>query len=163
MGILSKVFSSGAGNVIKEVLSGVDEIFTSKEERIKLESELTQKLAELDLKREELAEKEVEAHLADIKSARDSNVAIQNSDKASWLSKNVAYILDVFVGLIWGGLTLYLSGRALRLLDSSPDLTAVLSIYSTVTAVFMISMNFHRGTSRSSETKQATIEKMMSK
>lgn len=112
----------------------------------------------------EINEKEIEARLKDTQNARDTNTQIQLSDKASWWAKNTGYFLDVFIGAIWGSITLYLFARAMKLVDNEKvDLTAVLSLYSTVTAVFMICVNFHRGTSAGSKEKASQIDKMIAK
>ena len=102
-------------------------------------------------------------HMEDVKSARESNAAIQDSDKASWMAKNIAYIIDLFIAFIWGVFTLYLAAIAAKLLETKADMTGLLSIYSTITAVFMITVNFHRGTSQGSSDKQKMLDKMMRK
>jgi hypothetical protein len=163
MGIISKILSSGAGDLIEQVGNTVDKFVTTGAEKEKMKEEMLKVVNEHEEKIAELGEKELEAYLKDTQSARDANVAIQNSDKASWLSKNVAYMIDLFLTLIWGSITIFIVGKVLKLIDSNVDMTVVLSIYGTVTAVFMTVLNFHRGTSRGSEDKQKTINKMMGK
>lgn len=111
-------------------------------------------------KMEELALKAIELENADRDSARDMNAKVQESEKASWMAKNIAYILDVLVGIVWASLTLYIAAISARLIETKADFTGILSLYSTVVAVFMISLNFHRGTSRGSEKKQELIDRM---
>lgn len=104
--------------------------------------------------------KQQEIENADRDSARTMNSHVQESDKSSWMAKNIAYILDVLVGLVWASLTLYIAAISARLIETKADFTGILSLYSTVVAVFMISLNFHRGTSRGSEKKQELIDRM---
>ena len=101
------------------------------------------------------------AYLADVKDARDANVKIQESDKASWLAKNIAYLLDIWMGLIWGLFTMYVLSLWAKISNSANvDFTGILSLYTTVTAVFMITVNFHRGTSKGSHDKQKLIDRL---
>jgi len=104
------------------------------------------------------------AYLADVQSARDANVHIQESDKASWLAKNIAYCIDIWMALIWGIFTIYVAALWAKVISStSVDFTGILSLYSTVTAVFMITVNFHRGTSQGSADKQKLLDKLTKK
>lgn len=104
------------------------------------------------------------AYLADVQSARDANVHIQESDKASWLAKNIAYCIDIWMALIWGVFTIYVAALWAKVISSaSVDFTGILSLYSTVTAVFMITVNFHRGTSQGSADKQKLLDKLSKK
>jgi len=164
MGLIDKIFGGSIGEVVEKVGSAVDKFVTTDKERDELKIELTKVINEHEEKLKELTVQETDSYLKDTQSARDANARIQESDKASWLSKNIAYCMDILVSAVWSGFTLYLAGRAINLIDkTSIDLTAVLSLYATVTAVFMISMNFHRGTSRGSESKDKTISTMATK
>lgn len=152
------------GKIIESVGGVIDNLTTSKEEKEKLKIELEKEINRHSEKLIEEANSVYEAELKDTQSARDANVKIQESDKASWWAKNTAYFLDVFIGLIWGSITVFLAAKALKLVDNlNADLTAVLSLYSTVTAVFMICLNFHRGTSAGSQSKQKQLDKLANK
>lgn len=167
---LKKLFAGSIAESAKTIGDTVKQFITTKKDKLDHEETMTEldlkikeSLNAYTIKLEELALQETEAYLKDVQSARDANVQIQMSDKASWWAKNTAYFLDIFLGLIWGTTTIFLLARALKLAGQDADLTAVLSIYSTVTAVFMICLNFHRGTSKSSEDKGKQIERMMNK
>ncbi len=109
----------------------------------------------------EQANTELNTVLTDVQNARQVNAQVQESDKASWLTKNIANFIDIAITSTWCGFTLYLGGKAINIIkDTSVDLTAVLSLYSTVTAVFMITVNFWRGSSRSSEKSGDTFRRM---
>lgn len=162
-GFITKIFSGKAAEIATSVTDGLDKLFTSKEEKLAAQLKIEEQVNSHIEKMTELANTEVELYLKDTQSARDANVAIQNSDKASWLAKNVGYILDLFLGAIWGSITIFIIAKALKLVDSSADMTAVLSIYGTVTAVFMMSMNFHRGTSKGSEDKSKELKELRGK
>lgn len=162
MSIISKIFSGGAEKLVGTIGGIVDDLTLSKEEKEKLKIDTLNAVNAHEEKMASLAQSELESQLKDIQSARDSNVKIQESEKASFWAKNTAYFLDVFIGAIWGFITVFLVAKALHLADNlNADMTAVLSIYSTVTAIFMICINFHRGTSIGSQNKQKTIDKLM--
>ena len=105
------------------------------------------------------------AYLASIASAQDMNKSIQDSDKASWMAKNIAYLIDVFVTCLWGGLTAYLMLIMLNLVksDNHTDYTAVTAVWGAVTGVFTQVLSFHRGSSQGSADKQKLIDKMTQK
>ena len=81
MGVLSKIFSSGATELVKGVGGVIDNLHTSKEEKLAAE----QKIKEL------VANYEVEME----KQISDRWKADMNSD--SWLSKNVTPMVLIFL------------------------------------------------------------------
>lgn len=143
----AKIASEATGSLVGKIMEGADALFTSKDEKLKREIEITEAINKHNENIVNATLKETEMALADIADAREANVKIQESDKASWWAKNTAYFLDVFIGLIWGFLTVFIIAKAFKLTGANASMTEVLSIYSTVTAVFMISVNFHRGSS----------------
>lgn len=161
MGILSTIFSGGASELVKSVGSVIDNLTTSKEEKEAAKLALQQEINRHSETIEAEANKIYEAELKDMQSARDANARIQESDKASWWAKNTAYFLDVFIGLVWGSITIFIAAKALKLVGANMDMTGILSLYSTVTAVFMICLNFHRGTSAGSAAKQKQLDRMI--
>lgn len=122
--------------------------------RIAIEAEkVKQEEIRIELEREK-------AILADKANARDNNTKIQESDRASWMAKNIAYCIDAFIVLLWGVLTIYLIGSALKIIKTSQvDLTGIYGLYAAVTGVTMTIINFHRGSSVGSERKEKQMEK----
>ncbi len=149
---------TGIGETAKNIIEAVAEGKLNKSEAVlNFEKESNRSIEAMTREANELEK----AYLADVQSARDANVHIQESDKASWLAKNIAYIIDIWLALIWGVFTLYVAALWAKMINSSSvDFTGVLSLYTTVTAVFMITVNFHRGTSQGSADKQKIIDKM---
>jgi hypothetical protein len=96
--IISKIFGAlKSGDVVKTVLEGADNLFTSKEEKLKLELELTEKMNAHILEVEKLANQQTEAFLADMKDARNREIAIVTSEKAPWLNKAITPILGLII------------------------------------------------------------------
>lgn len=167
---LKGVISGKGPELVKAVGDGLDNLFTSKEEkaildnkRVEIDNLLNEKIMTHEEEMEKLAIKQTEIYLADTQDARMNNTKIQESDKASWLAKNVGYMLDLFLGLIWGTVTIFIIAKAFKVIHNDADMTAVLSIYGTITAVFMISLQFHRGTSKGSEDKSKELKEMRNK
>lgn len=83
MGILSKIFSSGTSELVKEVGGVIDNLTTTKEEKLQAE----QKIKELFMAHEAEMQKQVTQRW----------VSDMNSD--SWLSKNVRPLILIFIVL----------------------------------------------------------------
>lgn len=163
MSFIKTLFSTGAKELIATTGKVLDDLIPNKVEREAAKLAVQQEInrhEEAILKQAADLEK---AYLEDVANAREANKAIQESDKSSWMAKNMAYIIDIFVTFIWGVFTLYLAAIAVKLLETKADMTGLLSIYSTITAVFMITLNFHRGTSQGSSDKQKLLDKMLKK
>lgn len=163
-GFLTSVFGGGkAVEVASTITNGLDKLFTSKEEKLEAQLNIEKEINRHFEKMEEMANTELELYLKDVQDARNSNVKIQESDKASWLAKNIGYCLDIFVTFIWGFLTVYLLSVMLSLVkkDATVDYTAVTAVWGGVGAYMSTILNFHRGTSKSSEDKQKVLIKQM--
>lgn len=166
--LLTKVvglFTGGEGKLVGAIGKVADDLITSKEEKEALKIELAKVINTHAEEMGKQAIQETESYLKDVQDARDANVQIQNSDKASWLSKNVAYMIDLFIMIIWGTMTVYLIMVMLNFVkaDIGADVSGVLGVYSGVTAIAMTVLNFHRGTSKGSEDKSKQLTHMMNK
>jgi hypothetical protein len=169
---LKGVISGKGPELVKAVGDGLDNLFTSKEERaildnkrLEIENLLKEKVMAHDERLAELAIRETEVYLADTQDARMNNTKVQESDKASWLAKNVAFCIDIFVILIWGIMTIYIIGKFLNIIKSQQgvDFSGVLGLYAGVTAIATQIIGYHRGSSKGSDDKQKHINKIMDK
>ncbi len=161
-GIISDLIHGGIKGIGDAAKSVIDSINAPKEEKDKANIALQ---TELDRHQEVLlnnASDIEKSYLADVEDARGSNVKIQDSANASWMSKNIAYLIDIFVTILWGGLTAYLMMIMLNLVkkDVNVDYTAVTAVWGAVTGVFTQVLSFHRGSSKGSEDKQRTIDRL---
>lgn len=156
-GILDGV-TKGASDIIKDFKADPNKVLDHEEKLLQLKADAENKILDL-------TEKNYESMLADTADARNLDIKKQESANASWLSKNVAYMIDIFVLLIWGALTIFLLAKALKIvtIEHGVDLTGVYGIYTGVTAVAMTIINFHRGSSKSSEDKSKQISDMLNK
>lgn len=164
MSFIDKLLTGGAGELVDKVGQTVDRFVTTDAERAALKAELA---AEIHRHQEALLETARQAETAllqDVQQARTENARIQTAG-GSWLARNVGYLLDLGLFTVWGTCTIYLVLRALKLVNvgTTVDLTGVLAIYSTITAAFMTSLTFHRGSSRGSEVKDAALRQLLDK
>lgn len=152
--------NSGTLGIIKNLISSDPDLSDKdKEEALKLANEAQS----LHLQEEALRQDEYKTMLADTADARSLAIKLQG-DKPSWLAKNMGFLLDIMTGLVWGTLTVVIALRQLKVVEiGGADFTGVLSLYATVTAVFMSSLNFHRGSTQTSRDKQKTIDHIMEK
>lgn len=74
--------------------------------------------------------------------------------------ETIVYFIAIIVTIIWGSVTCFLIAKALKLVGESADLTAVLSIYATVTAVFGTVLNFYFGSTKGSQERTAQMVEM---
>lgn len=181
MSIFSEIFTGGAksavesiGNVFKTI---IEEFKINPERAAELQQQAAQSLndhiknmAELALKEKQAEldakQAEVDAAIKNTESARAMNSVLQVSDKASWLSKNVAYIIDLFVTALWGSIALYILARIFKLVDhgsDTPDMNAIWGIFAAVTAAFTTVLQFHRGSSVGARQKDEAIQTMVKK
>lgn len=86
-GLISGV-TNGAANIISKLKADPTKV-------LEYEKELEELRVNSTLKAEELANNLETAYLQDTQNSRDNNAKIQESDKASWMAKNIAYMLDI--------------------------------------------------------------------
>jgi len=82
--------TNGAANIISKIKADPTKV-------LEYEKELEELKVNSSLKAEEMANSLEEAYLKDAQSARDAYIHIQESDKASWLSKNVNPVLTLAI------------------------------------------------------------------
>ena len=74
--------------------------------------------------------------------------------------ETIVYFIAVMVTMTWTLTTFFLIGKALKLVGENADLTAVLSIYATITAVFMNIQSFYFGSTKGSQERTAQMVEM---
>lgn len=164
MSVIAALLGGAASGLFGKLAGVVDKRVTTKTEREAMKDDLQNLLDEHveEITKLALEQEKLQAQTAE--DARRMAVAIQSGERSGWLSKNVGYLLDLGLLIVWGTCTVYLILRALKLVgESAVDLTSVLAIYSTLTACFMTSLTFHRGSSRGSEAKDAALRSYLEK
>jgi len=136
---VGKLFESGV-EIFNKVHDGKMDIKQAetafKNRQLEIEQESEQRAVELE-----------KAYLADVSDARSVNSAIQRSKNASWLSKNLPYILDV--AIIGAVIVMIYIVVFHQVIETNKEI-----FYSSFGALLALAgqiMNFHRGTSKDSE------------
>lgn len=142
MNPLADIAVGAIGKVIESVGNAADSLFTSDDERNK---------AEIEMRR---IDSDVEkAYLADIDSARKHDAAVQDSQHASYLSKNVGYWLDIFIVVATFGMAYMILFVGVPTENKEIFFTS----FGSLLTLCMTVVNFHRGSSARSQQKDATI------
>lgn len=157
-GFIGKLVGSKVIEGAEAIANIADKFIQTKEEKEAFQLELTKAKADIELKSSTLEKDIDEMYLKDTQDARNANARIQESENASWLSKNVGYILDLFLATLWGTITVIMFLKVFKIAAQEVDMISLMSLHGTVTAVFMMSVSFHRGTSRGSEVKSKELK-----
>jgi len=97
MGFLDGLFSGAASGLVETVGKAIDNIVTSDEERLKIQETLKKIALQHEKDMAALAVEKERLLFADIDSARDNQSRVQETEHASWLSKNIQPILAFMV------------------------------------------------------------------
>lgn len=158
-GFLKNLISGKGSEIIESVGGVIDNFVQTKEEKDQVKIEVQKVLNQHLESMTTLANEELKLYLADTADARNMNAKIQDSDKASWLSKNIAYMIDsVFIISFIIMLVLILNKQV-------PEANKELFYtgFGALSAFVGNIINFHRGTSIGSERKQKQLDKLSEK
>lgn len=126
---------------------GVADTVEAVTKAVQEDPQAAQKLAEINLK-------EFELHNANTDSARKMNAEIQNSATASWLAKNIAYLIDCVIVVA----TLLLSWFAfIKGVPPENKELVYMALGSLLTMCGTV-LNFHRGSSQGSKDKNDAMK-----
>lgn len=92
MGFLQNLFSGGAGSLVDSVGKVLDNVVTTKEEKMQLDNEIRKSEMQFQIDMKKLTIEEQQMILGDIASARQRDVAIQTANTTK-LNKNLMPIL----------------------------------------------------------------------
>lgn len=153
---LKGLFQKGSAVLVEKIGNAFDQNFQNKEEReaakLALQQEINRNMEALIAD----ATKQVEMENADRADAREMNAKIQEAENASWMSKNVAYIIDLSLLAIFYVMLTIIIFKAVPESNKELFYTAFGALVSYVGTC----ITFHRGTSKGSEDKGKVIERM---
>ena len=113
-----------------------------------------EELVRLAIEKEKLSLEEIKIDNANTDSARNMNANIQGSQFASSLAKNTAYFIDILIvasTLIVAGLLIFVDISVSNKEIAFAAMGSLMTLCGTV-------VNFHRGSSSSSKSKDETIK-----
>ena len=155
-GFIGKLFSGSVGDIVDKIGGVADKFIQTKEEKDAFSLELLKAKADIDQKANELEFKIDEAYLKDTQSARDNNTKIQESDKASWLAKNLAYILDITFTVSFIAMLFVIIYKQVPESNKELFYTSFGLLGGYVSQI----LGFHRGTSKGSEDKSKELKEI---
>lgn len=150
------LFQGKVKEVLDSAFNGLDGIVTSKEELAKIKLQAEQEMNRHAEAVESNANDMIKAQLADTADSREANVRIQESDKASWLAKNVGYLIDITV--IYGFLAMFIVIIYRAVPEANKELFYM--AFGSLATFAGTSINWHRGSSQGSAEKQKFLDKV---
>ena len=127
MGIWGKIFSSGATELVEEVGSVIDELHTSKEEKLAAELKIKELIANYDTK---LQEEVTERWQSDMQSD-------------SWLSKNVRPLVLIFL-VVSTVLMIFIDAGVINFVVEAKWTDLLQTVLVTVIAAYFGSRGFEK-------------------
>jgi hypothetical protein len=161
MGFLQDLFSGGANTLVDSVGKVLDNVVTTKEEKMQLENEIRKSEMQFQLDLKKLSLEEQQLIIGDISSARNREIQIQTSEHASKLSKNVSPILAFA--------TTFLTMLFFYILVFKPDSISedskeiVLYILGVLSAILTQIYSYYFGSSAGSADKAKTLAALKEK
>lgn len=159
MGLLKDIFSKETGSLVKTVGDTIDNIITSKEEKMQLELEM--KKAEYqyqtDLKRLSLDEQRIIT--AEMESARRREVDVASSQYSTKLAKNIAPYLAIGTTVLTFALFMFILVREVE--DGKKEI--IFYILGVLSAIVTQIFAYYFGSSMGSSEKAETIDKILRK
>lgn len=157
MSFLQKLFSGGAGALVDSVGKVIDQVTTTKEEKMQLELELKKAEQEFQLEMRKLSVQEQQQVYQDVASARAMTSAVQTSANATKLSKNVSPYLALGTALLTFVLFYALVFHK-DYLTKNDSKDIVLYILGVLSAILTQIYSFYFGSSQGSADKAKFIE-----
>lgn len=164
MSFITNLFSGGAGKLVEAVGGVIDNVTTSKEEKMQLENELKKAEMEHTLEMEKLSVAEKKMMLDDVDSARKREAHVQTSEHATKLSKNVSPVIALGTVMLTFFLFYVLIFKDDLLVDKDQHKKDILMyVLGVLSAILTQVYSFYFGSSQGSRAKSDTIREMQSK
>jgi hypothetical protein len=158
MSIFSNLFSGGAGSLVDSVGKVLDNVISTKEEKMQLDNEIKKSEMQFQLDLKKLSNEEQAMVLGDISSARQREVQVQTSEKASWMAKNIQHSIAAGTTLITLLFFYILIFKPESITSESKDI--VLYILGVLSAILTQVYSYYFGSSAGSAAKSATLAGM---
>jgi len=158
MSFLTELFSSGASTLVNSVGKVLDNVITSKEEKLQLDNEILKADMQYQLDMKKLSNEERQMILGDINSARQREMQIQTSEQATKLAKNISPLLALGTVVIVLALFYVLVFSPSTVKGDSKDI--VMYILGVLSAVLTQIYSYYFGSSAGSQAKDNTIKEM---
>ena len=161
MSFITYLYSGGAGSIVDSVGKVLDNVITTKEEKMQLENELRKSEIQFQIDFKKLTNEEQKMFLDDISSARQRETQIQTSENATKLGKNVASFLAL--GTVALTLILFASLIFIPSSDLGEKKDIILYILGVLSATLTQIYSYYFGSSAGSAAKSQTIANIAQK
>jgi hypothetical protein len=161
MGFIQDLFSGGAGTLVDSVGKVLDNVITTKEEKMSLDNEIRKSEMQFQLDMQKLSNEEQQMILGDISSARQREVQMLSSANATTINKNLMPIMAMGTIIIVLGLFYVLIFSPSVIKTESKDI--VMYILGVLSAVLTQVYSYYFGSSAGSATKSQTIADIKTK
>lgn len=158
MGILSKVFSGGVGDLVEKVGGVVDKFVTTGAEKETMKQEMLKLVNDHQEKMATLAQAELDSYLKDMESAR--NMQVEALKQGDIFSKRFIYYLAMGVIIIVAAFD-FLMFFVKYPLENRDMINMIAGILNSTALVMVLSFFF--GSSKGSKDAGERMDKMMDK
>ena len=160
MDFLKNLLSGGAANLVNSVGKVLDEVTTSKEEKMQQELELKKAEMQYTTELKKLSVEERKMYLTDTADARKMAMNVQTSTATPWLVKTISPILAIVTALITFFLFYMVIFRSnLEIIKEKKEI--ILYILGALSAVVTQIFSFYFGSSTGSAAKNEMLQKQL--
>lgn len=156
MSFLTDLFSGGANTLIDSVGKVLDNVITTKEEKLQLDNEILKADMQYQLDMKKLTNEEQAMVIGDIASARNREIQIASAPNSSWWTKNTQHVLAVgtiSLTLIFFYILVFMPNSI-----SERSREIVLYILGIMSAILTQIYSYYFGSSAGSAAKDQTIK-----
>ena len=161
MGFLKDLFSGGANTLVDSVGKVLDNVVTTKEEKMQLENEIRKSEMQFQLDLKKLSLEEQQMVLNDMSNARQREVQMLNAPNTTKLNRNLMPMMALGTILIVLALFYVLIFSPKVIQSESKDI--VMYILGVLSAVLTQIYSYYFGSSAGSADKSRTLASMQSK
>lgn len=161
MGFLQNLFSGGANTLVDSVGKVLDNVVTTKEEKMQLDNEIRKSEMQFQLDLKKLSNEEQQMILGDMSNARQREVQIMNSEKATKLNRNLMPVMALSTIIIVLALFYVLIFSPSVIRSESKDI--IMYILGVLSALLTQIYSYYFGSSQGSADKSRTLAGMQSK
>jgi hypothetical protein len=161
MSFISNLFSGGASTLVDSVGKVLDNVITTKEEKMQLENEIRKSELQFQVDMKKLSNEEQQMILGDINSARQREVQVLNAPNVSWWTKNTMHVMALGTIVITLALFYVLIFTKDLINDGKKEI--ILYILGVLSATLTQIYSYYFGSSAGSAAKSETLAKITEK
>lgn len=155
MSLLQDLFSGGANTLVDSVSKVLDTVVTTKEEKMQLDNEIRKSEMQFQLDLKKLSNEEQQMILGDMSNARQREVQIMNSEKATKLNRNLMPVMALSTIIIVLALFYVLIFSPSVIRSESKDI--IMYILGVLSALLTQIYSYYFGSSQGSADKSRTL------